>query len=109
MVKKTNIIDGWQQVEVTFPVGITDSVAQVILPSGYYVDDIRIFPTDANMKSYVYHPFNEKLMATLDENNFATMYEYDQEGNLIRVKKETAKGIMTTSESRSGKPKTLFP
>jgi hypothetical protein len=40
-------------------------------------------------------------MSSLDENNFATFYEYDAEGNLIRSKKETEKGIVTLSETRS--------
>ncbi|MCY1558050.1 hypothetical protein D9M68_949530 [compost metagenome] len=62
-------------------------------------------PAQANMKSFVYNPVNQRLMATLDENNFASFYEYDQEGNLIRTKKETEKGIMTVSESRSANPK----
>lgn len=101
-VKNSNVIDGWQQYTVTFPVSAT---ATLYLPLNFYVDDIRIFPADANMKSFVYNPANEKLMATLDENNFATIYEYDQEGNLVRTKKETEKGIMTVSESRSSNPK----
>jgi hypothetical protein len=40
-------------------------------------------------------------MAELDENNFATFYEYDDEGSLVRVKKETERGIMTIKENRS--------
>jgi hypothetical protein len=40
-------------------------------------------------------------MAELDENNYATFYEYDLEGGLIRVKKETEKGIFTIQETRS--------
>jgi hypothetical protein len=105
LVKKSNIIDGWQQVESVFSIPSGASAATLRLPANYYVDDIRFYPYDANMKSFVYNPVNEKLMATLDENNFATMYEYDQEGNLVRVKKETEKGIMTVSESRSNNPK----
>lgn len=101
--KKSNIIDGWQQVEARFNSG-TQAQVQLDFPANYYVDDIRIFPVKSNMKAFVYHPFNEKLMATLDENNFATFYEYDQEGNLIRTKRETEKGIMTVSESRSANP-----
>ena len=42
-----------------------------------------------------------KLTATLDENNYADFYDYDNEGKLVRVKKETKKGIMTVRESRS--------
>jgi YD repeat-containing protein len=112
LVKKSNIIDGWQQVEVDFSVPPVVSLLSLKLPVAYNIDDVRIFPANANMKAFVYgpvnpnfHATNEKLMATLDENNFATMYEYDQEGNLVRVKKETPKGIMTVSESRSGNPK----
>ncbi len=104
-IKKTNIIDGWQQFEVTFNVPLTTGVPVTFrMPKDYLLDDIRFFPADGNMKSFVYNPVNEKLMATLDENNFATLYEYDQEGNLVRTKKETEKGIMTISESRSNNP-----
>jgi hypothetical protein len=53
------------------------------------------------MKSYVYNPVNLRLMAEMDENNYATFYEYDDEGTLIRVKKETERGIMTIKETRS--------
>jgi hypothetical protein len=57
------------------------------------------------MKSFVYHPVTQKLVAILDENNFATFYEYDAEGNLVRTKKETEKGISTIMESRSANVK----
>lgn len=105
--KKSNIIDGWQQVEaiVSLNPSTNDATGFLLLPLNCLVDDIRIFPQDANMKSFVYHPINQKLVASLDENNFATFFEYDQEGNLVRTKKETEKGIMTISESRSEKQK----
>jgi hypothetical protein len=53
------------------------------------------------MKSYVYDNSSMRLMADLDANNFATFYEYNDEGVLIRVKKETEKGISTIKETRS--------
>lgn len=100
LVPKTTIIDGWQQYEVVFS---TKTSNQFILnlQNGYYYDDFRITPLEANSKAFVYDPFTWKLMSTLDENNFATFYEYDAEGNLIRTKKETEKGIVTLSETRS--------
>lgn len=111
-VKKTNIIDGWEQWEVHFKLPPGTTSARAFFSESSYVDDIRIFPANANMKAFVYSPVmsslratSEKLISTLDENNFGTMYEYDQEGNLVRVKKETSGGIMTVSESRSGNPK----
>lgn len=102
---RSGIIEGWQlfEAKVTFSATGTHNV---VLPASAYVDDLRIFPADANMKSFVYNPADQKLMATLDENNFASFFEYDQEGNLVRTKKETEKGIMTISESRSANPKT---
>lgn len=102
----SNIIEGWQQIVRRIDVPAVGSTPFVLsLPNDSYIDDIRVYPIDANMKAFVYHPFNQKLSATLDENNFATFYEYDQEGNLIRTKKETEKGIMTIMESRSAHPK----
>lgn len=103
---KSNIIDGWQQLEGTV-IANSGSSINIPLPSNSFIDDIRLYPVNANMNSFVYNPFNQRLMAKLDENNFATFYEYDQEGNLIRTKKETEKGIMTVMESRSAHPKTI--
>ena len=67
-----------------------------------FIDDLRIFPSRSNMKSNVYDPITFRLSAVLDENNFATFYEYDDEGQLVRVKRETARGIMTIKETRQG-------
>ena len=53
------------------------------------------------MKSFAFHPINLRLLAELDENNYATFYEYDDEGTLIRLKKETQRGIKTIKETRS--------
>ena len=65
------------------------------------IDDIRIFPYDGQLKTFTYDDKTQRLMAELDENNYATFYEYDDEGSLVRVKKETDRGIMTIKENRS--------
>jgi hypothetical protein len=100
-----NIIEGWQRYEAVFEIPSSASGMIVNLESTdtatVYFDDIRIHPYNANMKSFVFHPVNLRLMAELDENNYATFYEYDDDGTLIRVKKETEKGIKTIKESRS--------
>lgn len=105
---KGNIIDGWQRIEEEFTVPSDAKDIQIKLSSpgvdGYF-DDIRVFPTDGSMKSYVYDPVSLKLVAELDENNYATFYEYDEEGALVRVKKETERGVMTIQENRSSTPK----
>ncbi|MBC9929532.1 hypothetical protein [Chitinophaga qingshengii] len=102
---KGAIIDGWQQYEgvIDVPKGST-AFNVVIVPKNnvnVYYDDLRIHPYNANMKSFVYDPVNLRLMAELDENNYATLYEYDDDGTLIRVKKETERGVKTIKETRS--------
>lgn len=98
-------IEGWYLVSGVIDVTSEMCLMAISLPGGAFYDDIRILPMDAHMKSYVYDPITFKLIAELDENNFATFYEYDQEGLLIRVKKETEKGIMTISEHRRSNAK----
>lgn len=95
------IIDGWQRIE-----GIvqTDNAGnlKIELLSNYgnvFFDDIRVFPFDGSMVTYVYDPRTLRLVAELDERNYAKIYEYDEEGKLIRVKKETEKGIMTIQQN----------
>jgi len=99
------IIDGWQRYEqvVDLPAG-TDSLSVILQVTGsatVYFDDIRLHPYNANMKSFVYDPKSLRLMAELDENNYATFYEYDDDGTLTRLKKETERGIKTIRETRS--------
>lgn len=106
-----NIIEGWQKVEGEFTLPIDSTAAQLVFintnSSPMYVDDIRIHPYNANMKSYVYDPRTLRLRAELDENNYASFYEYDEEGQLVRVKKETIQGIKTIKETRSAKQKSI--
>ena len=102
-IAKSNIIDGWQQYELVMdiPKNYDYKRFTLSLSGSCYYDDLRIYPFESNSKGFVYHPITRKLTATLDENNYATFYEYDAEGNLVRTKKETDKGILTVSESRS--------
>ena len=103
-----NIVDGWQRIECSFTIPLQANSIQIELVNEQtnaavevYFDDIRIHPYFSNMKSFVYDPFTHKLTAELDENNYATKYEYDDEGILIRVKKETERGVMTIKENRT--------
>jgi len=99
------IIDGWQKVEGTFVVPAGTQYFTVSLDNGttndVYFDDIRIHPFNSSSKTYVYDPVTLRLSAELDENNYATFYEYDEEGALVRVKKETERGIKTIKEARN--------
>lgn len=104
---KGNIIDGWQRIEQSFTVPAGVETMSVRMNNrgdsdDVFFDDIRVYPFDGNMKSYVYDPETKRLTAEMDQNNYATIYEYDEEGEMIRVKKETERGVMTIRESRSG-------
>lgn len=104
-----DIIDGWQRIHGIFKVPVGTIKIKIELVNDHvndaYFDDVRIFPVNGNMKSFVYDQQTQRLMAELDENNYATFYEYDKEGGLIRVKKETEKGVFTIQETRSGNVK----
>lgn len=106
-----DVIDGWQRMEGEFTVPSTVEDMHITLNNDSttriaYFDDIRVNPVNGSLKSFVYDQESQKLMAELDENNYSTFYEYDKEGGLIRVKKETEKGIYTIQESRTGTQKT---
>jgi hypothetical protein len=110
---KGQVIEGWQRVEGTFdvyPGSITVSVKlNPDQTNNTYFDDIRVHPFDSKMKTYVYDEVTQRLTAELDENNYATFYEYSAEGQLVRVKKETEKGIVTLKEVRSNQHKSTTP
>lgn len=109
-----SIIDGWQRIVgiIEIPAIIPENNPKLEIAlnctstaADCYFDDIRFFPYNGNLKSFVYNEDTQKLMAELDENNYATFYEYDLEGGLVRVKKETEKGVYTIQETRSNSPK----
>ena len=112
---KTRRVEGWQKFEyvITANLGAPATAGiQVKLENNradaVYFDDLRIHPFNANMKTYVYDINTLKPMAELDENNFATFYEYDEEGSLVRVKKETERGIVTLKEIRKNAVKQVM-
>lgn len=91
-------IDGWTLYRTT--VSINPGTAfSLTIPSGCNFDDLRVYPALANVKTYVYHPFKNYLMAVLDENNYASLYEYNLRNDLVRLKKETEKGVITVQEN----------
>ncbi len=110
LIGKSEIIEGWQKREYSFtiPAGTDEDIDLEFQNTGsvkYYLDDLRIQPMESSMKSYAYNPDNLRFMAELDENNFATFYEYDEEGALVRIKKETERGIETIQENTQHAPR----
>ena len=99
------IIDGWQRIEESFTVPLANNIQWTLKNDNTtdvaYYDDFRIHPFFSNQRSFVYDPQSLRLMAELDENNYASFYEYDDEGTLTRVKRETEKGIVTVQEAKT--------
>lgn len=106
IVPEGDVIDGWQKIEGVFKPSNQNITLTFVKGSGgsnafAYIDDIRIFPKDGSMQTYVYDLRTKQPRAILDQNNFATFYYYDNEGSLHLVKKETVMGIMTIQENVS--------
>ena len=99
------IIEGWQQLKGTFSVPDKNATLELRFKPGSaataWFDDLRLHPNLGNMKSYVYDLKDYRLQAILDEENFASFFYYDVEGNLYLTKKETEDGIKTISQNVS--------
>ncbi len=98
------VIEGWQQFRGTFLCPANTEYIEVKFKNGSstaWYDDVRLQPEGGNMKGYVYNVSDYRLRAVLDEENFASYFYYDKEGNLYLTKKETKDGIKTLSENIS--------
>jgi len=101
-----NLVGEWQKIESDFvvPAGTKKMKFAFVNSSSttaVYFDDFRIHPFNASMVSYVYNQETMQLQAQLDENNFYTVYIYDEEGNLVKTTVETIEGVRTAAETRS--------
>lgn len=105
----SEVIEGWVRIEQEFV-----ATGEEVEITAYhrndtfdilFIDDIRIHPFNSSMQTYVYDTKNYKLRATLDGNNFSSLYFYDEQGNLYLTKKETERGIQTIQEALSHQPK----
>ncbi len=97
------VLDGWRKLEGEFTgktTGFSIVLKSTVSSTTVYFDDIRVQPFVSTMKSFVYDANTHWLMAELDDRNYATFYNYDEQGHLIQVKKETSKGVVTMRMDR---------
>jgi hypothetical protein len=71
------------QVTITGGAGLTYTIGA----SGQYVDELRMYPTDALMTTYTYIP-GLGLSTVTDENNRTSYYVYDSFGRLAQIKND---------------------
>gem|GEM_PF-4992639 len=91
------LIEGWRQYNCSFDLigrdcGLLEFVFRNNSANIVYLDDFRVHPYNANMKTFIYNPFTHQLIAVLDENNYALIYQYDAMQQMQNTIKETEKG-----------------
>lgn len=64
------------------------------LTEGTAIDEVRVYPSDAQMTTYTYDPLIGMTSST-NENNVTTFYEYDSFGRLICIRDQN-KNILKT-------------
>lgn len=108
LVPSGKMIDGWQQIRGAITCSQDNTYLAVQFKRGtaqqVWFDDLRLFPQEGSMKAFVYDQKNYSLQASLDEQNFATFYFYNENGSVQLLNKETAHGIRTISESVANNP-----
>lgn len=77
--------DGWQLLEyiIQFQPGQTGTIA--INGNQVLIDELRLYPSDAQMSTYCYDK-SLKLHTTTDANNQSSYYEYDGLGRLTHIR-----------------------
>jgi hypothetical protein len=86
------------------PFTTIDQDQTIVLPpvanlTDAWFDDLNFHPVDAPIAGYVYDEKTGWIKAVLDNENFATFYEYDPAGRVILTKKETVQGIRNVSST----------
>lgn len=69
------------------------------------IDDLLIQPLNAQLACYVYDERSLKLLTSFDAQHFGLYYQYNEEGQLVRKRIETERGIKTIQETQYNLPK----
>ena len=75
-----------------------------IISNEIYLDDVRLQPSNSQLIGYVYDPTTFKLLSQFDDQHFASNYQYNQEGKLVRIIRETERGLKTIKETHYNMP-----
>ena len=89
--KTGRTINGWTYYEHLLPVNSTGSVG--VSGSGL-IDELRLYPSNAQMLTYTYNPLFG-MTSSCDINNKIMVYEYDRFGRLRLIKDEEGNILKT--------------
>lgn len=84
---RTYLIEYWYLSSGVWNYATTTYTNGMVLTNGDAIDNVRIYPTDARMKSYTYEP-TLGISSVIDENGTVLSYIYDSFGRLWQVKNE---------------------
>ncbi len=73
--------------------------------STIYLDDIIVKPMNSTSNCYIYDLSNYRITATLDNNHFASILQYNEKGQVVRNIIETYRGMKTVTESQFNTPR----
>ncbi|MFY0651638.1 MAG: RHS repeat protein [Cyclobacteriaceae bacterium] len=91
----------WQRNELSITVDV-DSIRHII--SGVsYLDDVRLYPSDAQMTSFTHDPL-QGLTSQTDPNGRTTYYEYDSQGRLEHVRDDERNLLSKNEYHYKGQP-----
>lgn len=83
--------NGWQYIEATFT-----GATSVTVSGNYIIDELRLYPVNARMTSYVYKD-GVGVISQCNENNQHTFFEYD-EFNRLKLVKDQDGNILKKNE-----------
>ncbi|MCK4664886.1 MAG: hypothetical protein KAT68_18590 [Bacteroidales bacterium] len=74
--------NGWKLYEIK--IDFSSNGSELTINSGFYIDELRFYPADANMATYTYNI--NGIKSKTDINNISIFYEYDDFGRLTIVR-----------------------
>jgi hypothetical protein len=109
LVKSAPLYNGFTYYEYD----IAQGTANITVSGSFTIDEIRLFPKVARMRTVTYDPLIGKT-SECDENNRITYYEYDNLGRLLFIKDEKKNIVKmyeynnVTSAKQQGCPGTYY-
>lgn len=95
----------------TILIRFSNVLAQPVDPAQHdsvWIDDPRAQPFDAEMACYVYDAATLRLITQFDDQHFGVYYQYNGEGKLIRMMRETERGMKTVTDAQYNTPQLAY-